>query len=312
MKPRFDPMSEPTNRDEALAMLWAFLKVRLKERRAVAGIGEPKNITHRLPGPNGYDQDFGWRADVPLDGEGKILLGGLVRAYPDSLRPKPQTLPLLLDVVHDLQRQGILRPSWERDANALYITGHGAAVLDTDDMGLPAGDAGRLARLRAEFVGLTDLDLIAKHYGEAIAAYDAGLDYSATVMVGVCYEAGLVLLAREIAAYEARVTGPVPGMNKNHKASVAKVALNEYVPASALEGLVYDVLCAIGVGVGDDLEWVKTCLRPTCYFVRSLRNSAGHPTGKEVPRDDIAAHILMLPAFLRRVASLQRTVGALR
>lgn len=310
MKPRPDPLPEPTSRDEAIALLWAFLKLRLQERRAVAGIGEPKNIPHRLPGPNGYEQDFGWRADIPLDGEGRSLLGGLLRAYPDSLRPKAATLPMLLDVVADLQRQGILRPSWERDAHALYITGHGAAVLDADDLGLPPGDAGRVARLRAEFSALGDLDLISKHYGEAIAAYDVGLDYSATVMIGVCYEAGLVLLAREIAAYEDRSPGAVPGMNKNHKGSVAKVADGEYVPASALEGLVYDVFCALGPRLGDDLEWVKTCLRPTCYFVRSLRNSAGHPTGKAVPRDDIAAHIMMLPAFFRRVASLQRTVGA--
>ena len=312
MKPRPEPLPEPTTRDEAVALLWAFLKKRLAERRAApAGIGEPKNIQHRLPGPNGYEQDLSWRADVPLEGEGRILLGGVLHAYPDSLHPKPQTLPLLLDVVHDFQRQGILRPSWERDSAALYISHHGAVVLDADDMGLPAGDSGRVARLKKEFAGLADIDLIAKHYGEAIAAYEVGLDYSATVMIGVCYEAGLLLMAREIAAYEGRAPGTVPGMNKNHKANIAKLDAKEYVPASSLEGMTYDVFCAIGQGLGDDLDWAKTCLRPVCFFVRSLRNSAGHPTGKTVPRDDIAAHIMMLPAFLRRVQSVNRNVSRL-
>jgi len=43
----------------------------------------------------------------------------------------------------------------------------------------------------------------------------------------------------------------------------------------------------------------------------TLRNAAGHPTGKAVPRNDIAAHILLLPAFLRRVRSLRSTVAVL-
>lgn len=67
----------------------------------------------------------------------------------------------------------------------------------------------------------------------------------------------------------------------------------------------------VGVGLGDELEWVKTCLRPTCHFVRSLRNSTGHPTGKAVPRDDVAAHILMLPGFLRRVRAINSLVAGL-
>ncbi len=310
MKPKPEPLSEPTTRDEMVAALWAFLKRRLAERRKVGGIGEAINLHHRLPGPNGYEQDVGWRADVPLGAGGRVLLGGILHAWPDSLRPKPETLPLLMDVVADFQRQGILRPAWE-DSPALFITHHGAAVLDADDMGLPAADAGRVARLRAEFPALPDLDTITQHYGEAIAAYEAGLDYSTTVMIGVCYEAGLLILARAIGDFEARAPGQVQGMNRRHREAVGKVQQTEYVAASALEALVYDVCCAVGPGLGDDLEWVRTCLRPTCFFVRSLRNSAGHPTGKVVPRDDIAAHILMLPAYLRRVESIAGTLAGL-
>ncbi len=311
MKPKPQPLPEPATRDEAVALLWAFLKKRLAERRAhPAGVGQTENIHHRLPGPNGYEDRHNWPGDVPLDLDGRLLLGGLVHAWPDSLCPRPETLPLLLDAVHDLVRQGVLRPSW-CGGNALLITLHGAALLDRDEVDLPPGDAGRVVRLRSEFADLPDLDLIAKHYAEAIAAYQASLDYSATVMIGVCYEAGLLLLAREIAAYADRAPGEVPGLNGNHKRNLGKVKDGEYVPASSLEGLLYDVLCALGDELGADLEWVRTCLRPTCFFVRSLRNSAGHPTGKAVPRDDIAAHILLLPQYLRRVVSLKGTLAAL-
>lgn len=311
MKPTPDPLPEPTTRDEAQALVWAFLKRRLAARRAhPAGIGEHENILLRLPGPNGHAERMSWPADVPLGGGGTTLLGGLLHAWPGSLRPRPETLPLILDVVHDLQRQGVLRPSWD-GADALFITHLGAALLDRDDADLPAGDTARVERLRAEFADLPDLDLIARHYAEAIAAYAASLDYSATVMIGVCYEAGLVLLAREIAACDARAAGTLSGLNRHHRAVLPKVSDGDYVPASALEALVHDALSALGGGLGDDLEWVKTCLRPTCHFVRSLRNKAGHPTGKAVPRDDIAAHILMLPAFLRRVQAIRVTLAAL-
>ncbi len=311
MKPRHEPLPEPTSPDEASALLWAFLKRRLAERRAFpAQVGRAENIPHRLPGPNGDLDRTSWRADVPLDGDGRVLLGGLLHASPDSLRPRPETFPLVLDAVADLVRQGVLRHSFD-GAHALYITHHGAALLDRDDEDLPAGDLGRVARLEAEFACLPDLDLIVAHYAEAIGAYRASLDYSATVMIGVCYEAGLLLLAKAIADYELRAPGQVTGMNRRHKDAAQRVRGGEYVQASAVEGLVYDVLCAVGAGLGSDQEWVRTCLRPTCHFVRSLRNAAGHPTGKAVPRDDIAAHILLLPPFLRRVRTICATVDAL-
>jgi hypothetical protein len=262
-----------------------------------------------MPGPNRHEERFSWHADVPT-GNGRTLLAGLLHVAPNQLQAEPHTLALVLDTVHDFARQGLLRPSYDNH-QAFYITHHGATLLDRGDADLPPGDPTRVARLESELAGLPDLDLIARHYAEAIAAYQAQLDYSATVMIGVCYEAGLMLLARAVVDYDQRASKGAPGMNKHHRKHAKSVLAGEYVRASAVEGLVYDVLCAVGTPLGADLEWVKTCLRPTCHFVRSLRNLAGHPTGKAIPRDDIAAHILLLPAFLRRLRSLRSTVATL-
>ncbi len=303
------PLPEPNTREEAASLVWSFLKRRLAERLRVSGLGYPGGVSHRMPGPNGYEEEMSWRGDIPLGGDGRVFLGGLLRCYPDRLRVKPETAPLVLDVAHDLTRQGILRPVLD-GSPALYITRHGAAALQADDVGLPPGDAGRVARLRAEFSGVPDIDLIAKHYAEAIAAYEASLDYAATVMIGVCYEAGILHMARAIAHRQGQAGRESAGMNRNHRSTCEKVSAGEYVPASSVEGMVYDVLCALLQGSDPDLEWVRTCLRPTCFFVRTLRNAAGHPTGKAVARDDIAAHILLLPAFLRQVVSVSAAVSA--
>ncbi len=78
-----------------------------------------------------------------------------------------------------------------------------------------------------------------------------------------------------------------------------------------MEGPIDDVLYAVGTGLGSDRESVQTCLRPTCHFVRSLCNLAGHPTGQAIPATTAPPHILLLPAFLRRVRSLQLTLKGL-
>lgn len=310
MKSRPEPKPEPSSREAVVAQLWAFLKVRLAERRAAgAAVGDPKNVHHRLPGPNGYEEEFGWPADVPAGGN--TLLAAVRHGYPGAIRSSTLALSLVEDAVHDLVRQGILRPSWE-SAAAFYITHDGAAALDRDDADLPPGDAGRVGRLRSEFAGLAEIDLLTRHYGEAIAAYDAGLDYSATVMIGVCYEAGLISIACALAEWERAAAGGVPGLNSDHRKALKRVDAGEYVPASAVEGAVADALAGMGRSLGESEEWAKTVLRSTCHFVRSLRNSAGHPSGKSIARDDVAAHILLLPAFLRRVRAVCAAISVSR
>lgn len=193
----------------------------------------------------------------------------------------------------------------------MYITSHGAGLLDTSDVDLPAGSPERVVRLKAEFAALPSIDLIGRHYAEATAAYAADLNYSGAVMIGVCFEAGILVVARAIARCDARSPGTLVGLNKNHRKVFPAVLAEDYVAASALEDLVYDVLCALPSLDQHDADWVRKGFRPISLFVRSLRNLAGHPTGKEVSRDDVAAHISTLPAFLRRVASITEQVEGL-
>lgn len=311
MKPPPSNIPEPRTREEVMALLWPFLKERLRVRMANGGLGNPTLITHRMPGANGYEENFNWHADVPVGGDGSIILAALMKVYPGHLRASQTTLSTVLEVVYDLERQGVLRNSGDRGVHGMYITSHGARLLETTEVDLPAGSAERVVRLKAEFAALPSIDLIARHYAEATAAYAANLNYSGAVMIGVCFEAGILVVARAIARCDARSPGTLVGLNKNHKKVLPAVLNEDYVAASALEDLVYDVLCAMPSLDQHDADWVRKGFRPISLFVRSLRNLAGHPTGKEVSRDDVAAHISTLPAFLRRVASITGQVERL-
>ena len=304
----------PTNNEQIRQLLWAYLKDRLATRRqAGVALGDWTRIpVPRLDSKDGVgrspgDQPF----DVTIGGDGRELLGLIIGFWSSDLDQKEiqPVLPLVLDEVAELVRIGVLRPQTGSN-HGFVITPHGAACLDADDLDLPPFSQERVQQLRDRFAGVPDLYLLARHYGEAIAAYHAGLDLSATVMIGACYELGLHQVARALVAYDGRIEGKVPGTNNANRQALKTIDKGKPVQASKVENLVHDVLVnGFGADLGADLEWAKTCLRPNGHFVRNLRNAAGHPTGRAVDRDQIAAYIMLFPDFYGRVRSVVGTVG---
>lgn len=306
----------PTNHEQVRQMLWVYLKGRRAARKgAGAALGDWTRIpvpqvkmeTGQVmnPGPEPYD--------ISLQGDGRILLATMLGVWPGDL-PNEDSIPvqpLVLDETADLVRMGVLR-AHTGATDAYVITPHGAVCLDADDRDLPPFSQERVQQLRNRFAGAPDLDLLARHYGEAIAAYHAGLDLSATVMIGACYELGLHQVARALVAYDGRIEGKVPGTNNADRQALKTIGKGKPVQASKVEDLVHDVLVnGFGADLGEDLEWAKTCLRPNGHFVRNLRNAAGHPTGRAVDRDQIASYIMLFPDFFGRVRSIVGTVGGL-
>lgn len=300
----------PTSREEVVALMWAHLKERLAARRAATALKQG-NVPISLRRASGEVMVPIRGADVTLDADGWALVGDLVGAWSDDIRPRePQVVAMVLDHAYDLVRQGILRP--QLGPHGLLITEHGARALEADDSTLPPGDPSRALAFRTEFAGTPDLDLVTTHYAEAISTYASGFNYSATVMIGVCYEFGILQIGRALVARQARTGEELPGLNKDSRRTLAKVADDLFVSAGAVEELVYEVLRGMGqVLEKDDMDWVNACFRSTSFFVRGLRNAAGHPTGRAIPRDDVAAHILMFPAFYRRVRSICSRLGTI-
>jgi len=305
----------PRNKAEIRHLLWRLLKERLHLRRTIK---EPLGATVTALDPPLLFRESGERvlgqkrrADVELGSDGRTALGDMTGRLSSDLHGDDfdHVLPRVIDEVFELARVGILRPAPGSSDPRFVITPHGAACLAADDRDLPPFSQERVQQLRDRFAGGPDLDLLTRHYGEAIAAYHAGLDLSATVMIGVCYELGLHQVAQALVAYEGRAGGNVPGTNKDDRKVLKAIGTGKPVMASPLENLVHDVLVnGFGADLGDDLEWAKTCLRPNGHFVRNLRNAAGHPTGRAVDRDQIASYIMLFPDFFGRVRSIVGTV----
>jgi hypothetical protein len=303
----------PANREELRAALWRFLKERLAARRkagvalgdAAGEIPLPRR-THR-----GGVVDLGSpRHDATLDAEGKSLLCQMY-LLPYETVPKEfaDLTPRLVEEVYLLLQVGVLRPHFA--SLRLFITEHGAFCLDQDLQDMPPTSTERVAAFLEEFAGSPDVDVLARHLGEAVAAYRAGLNLSATVMIGCCYELGLDRLVEAVCTLETRCGRLPVGVSDLTKGRVKKIKANGRVGAIAKGEMVHDVLVHLAVVEGEDLEWVTTCLNPDFFFVGLLRNAAGHPTGKVITRDQIASHIMLFTACYRRVRSLVATLGGL-
>ena len=185
--------------------------------------------------------------------------------------------------------------------------------MDSDDRDLPPHSAERVAQLRERFRNAPQLDLLAKHYGEAIAAYNVNLDLSATVMIGACYEFGLQEMAKAVVAFRDRSANPLPGVDeKRHKNTMKKLPKGKYVSAANLTSFLSDVFAGgLKAKMGGDQSWLESSLSPNSFFVRRLRNDAGHPTGEPVDHDEVATYIVLFPGFYGRVRSIVATVGGL-
>lgn len=308
----------PTDRDDIRQRVWELLKARLEQRRRLTpelgtrvDFGPPDDV-------NEHGQDRGpipRDADLVMGLDCSELLADLAGIWPDAipLDTRKVAYPRLLDEVYELVRIGVLRPDPGSSTRSMMITAHGAACLDADDPDLPPHSAERVAQLRARFPDAPDLDLLARHYGEAIATYRDSHDLSATVMIGACYELGLREMAEAIVQYRERSASPLPGVDEDaHKKTMKRLRKGKYVSAAKLT----DFLAEVFVGsfkskMGGDQSWLETCLSPHSFFVRRLRNEAGHPTGVPIDRDEVATYIQLFLKFYGRVRSIVATIDGL-
>ena len=306
-------MDIPTTIEEAEEAVWNHLKDRLAVRRQMkVCLGVPAKLPVKMGTQNGAPFSMPINCDITLDSDGGLLLAAIADRRPDELRSvdaqrggNGHVLPLLLDAVNELVRLGVLRCA-PVSPQYLFITHQGRAALDADDLGFAVVSDRRVAAFATEFSQKPDFDTIHRHLAEAVAAYRANLDLSATVMTGCCYEMALVQLVRSLATYQTRL-GPLPNLNKKERDDISNSASGAYVAASRLEAASNKTLRAL-VPIHAEMkpfnEWIKGSLGGSFYLVRVVRNAAGHPSGQSVSRDEVATHIGLFNSFYRRLILL--------
>ncbi len=310
-------MDFPTEREELRELLWEHLQDRLRDRRAKGvdlGVRSDKLKGRERPFLNGNPAAGGESpTDVHLGTGGTTLISCLIGVFASDPwhADKAQQGRILIEEVYELVHLGILRPDHESEREAhFFITPHGAKCLEVDDRRLSPLSEKWVDALKARFGGEPDLGLLVIHYREALDAYRAGLDLSAMVMIGACYELGLRKVASEIAGLLERRGGSAPGANSGDRQLLRRINAGDPVMADPLAQMVDRVLLH---GLRRDLgrenhEWAKFCLSPSLLFVRKLRNNAGHPTGEVVSRDMIYNHILLFSDHYARMTSIAETI----
>jgi len=312
MANQFEPQRPaPTNSIEVRDMLWFMLGDSLAYRRANdIPLGTRMERMIRLHHRNGSPINPIRHADLNMDSEGKIIVGDHLGLWPDEVHG--ETTPIhhiLLEEVAKLVRLGVIvqyHPTLH-----FYITTYGTLCLDRDEVGIPITDHRRVERLEKMFAGVPELDIVVRHYAEAVSAYERDLLLSATVMIGCCYECGLVQLAQAVNGYCVRA-GTYHDAPDGLQGALRCVCVEDaYVSAAALDSAVSHVLGIIKKKLGRDKGWVQRCLHPHFNFVIDRRNAAGHPTGKEVSRDELMDHLVLFPNFFERVRSVISTLESL-
>jgi hypothetical protein len=196
------------------------------------------------------------------------------------------------EIVWGLVIQGIIIPggsSQQPDLPSMQISEWGKKCLETGEF-LPH-DAGQyLARLRTQNPGI-DSNLLL-YLQESLGSFRVGAYLASAVMVGVATERALLILCAAIeAALQAqdareRFTAKIKG----------KVIKQVFEEMWKRLDPVHDQLAA-------DLnkEDLGAELSGTFDLIRKTRNDAGHPTGRQISREEAHNQLLLFPQYCRVV-----------
>jgi hypothetical protein len=196
------------------------------------------------------------------------------------------------EIVWGLVIQGIVIPggsSNQPDLPSMQVSEWGKRCLETGEF-LPH-DAGQyLARLQTQIPGV-DPNLLL-YLQESLGAFRAGAYLASAVMTGVAAEkALLVLCAAMEAAFQTQDA-------RDRFAAKIKGKVIKQVFDEMWKRLdpVHDQLAA-------DLnkEDVRAELSGTFDLIRKTRNDAGHPTGRQISREEAHNLLLLFPQYCRVV-----------
>jgi len=233
-------------------------------------------------------------SDVELDVKTKLQEAGempsgahgyhtdISAGYKDQIR----------EIIWGLVIQGIVIPggsTQQPDLPSMQVSEWGKKCLETGEF-LPH-DAGQyLARLKAHISGV-DADILL-YLQESLAAFRSGAYLASAVMTGVATEKTLLVLrtAMEAAFQTQDAKDRFAAKTKN---KLIKQAFDEMW--KRLDP-VHDQLAA-------DLnkEDLRAELSGTFDLIRKTRNDAGHPTGRQISREEAHNLLLLFPQYCRVV-----------
>jgi hypothetical protein len=198
-------------------------------------------------------------------------------------------------IMWDLIIEGVIRPGLADGANNklpfFHVTERGKHWIKEGPQS-PYDPDGYLKRLRSSVAGLDPI--IVTYLNESLHTFRIGCLLSSTIALGCASEKALLLL---IAAYSDALPSTMQDkFRKNTEGRMIKRQFDEFrkMLDSHLRGHL----------TPDLADGLDITLNAVFEMIRTQRNDAGHPTGKEVSREQVYASLVVFPTYLKKVYDL--------
>jgi len=230
----------------------------------------------------------------------QIQMGDLYHLFDDSLKGIPgwqqnQVYTIIREIVQEFINNGLLYPGLAGDFNSGYpwltITEFGKEAFTQDDW-LPYDPDGYLKALKTRVPEIDDITFA--YVGESVSTFNRGQLLSATITLGVASENLMLLL---IEAYLGWMS------DQTRKAAFEKKIKDRSIYTQYREfkqEFEKDVK-----NIPKDLQanW-ETYLDGIFNFIRLNRNSAGHPTGKQLSAKTVYANLQIFADYAQYIFDL--------
>ncbi len=230
----------------------------------------------------------------------QIQFGNLVELFRAELNLLPaynqeEPMSIINEVVHDLANSGFIYFGLPGDGNSYYpwitITTYGKEAFLTEDW-LPYDPDGYIKALKTKVPELDDVTLA--YVAESISAFNRRHLLAATITLGVASENMMLLL---IEAYQNWIKDP------KRKAAFQKKIADRWIAAQYNEFKKVFPTDVKTLPKNLQGDW-ETYLDGVFNFIRINRNSAGHPTGKQLSAKVVYANLQIFAEYARYIHDL--------
>lgn len=209
---------------------------------------------------------------------------GFHREIDNSIKDK------IREIVWGLIVQGILVPGANnQQANLPFfqITEWGRKCLESGEY-LPHDSGLYIARLKSQIPGVDSS--IVLYLQESLSSFRAGVHLASAVMTGVASEKTLLLMRGTV---EAAIT------DGGRKVKFAENTKDK--PIKRVSDEIWKRLEPVHEQIARDLsrEDLRAELSGTFDLIRKTRNEAGHPTGREISREEAHNLLLLFPQYCK-------------
>ena len=200
------------------------------------------------------------------------------------------------DIIWDLIIEGLVRPGLEDGVNKglpwFHVSEYGKTVLISQQP-QPYDPDGYLAAIRA--ISNID-DVILTYLEESLKAFRIHCLLSSVITLGCASEKAILLL---IEACKAAISDPTKQADFESKTGTLRSIKKKHDEFQNL--LRTKILSSLPKELEENLD---NYLIGLFSIIRSTRNDAGHPTGKEIRREPLYAYLVTFPEYLKKVYDL--------